>query len=216
MTDIIEVKAALEEQNDENAAAVREYCKNRQIFLVNIMGSPGAGKTSVLTRTLDALGDSYSVGVIEADVDSDVDTRAVLEHGAAAVQLHTGGSCHMDASMTLAGLKALEKYAPRLVFLENIGNLVCPAEFDTGANLNVMILSAPEGDDKPLKYPLMFSVSDCLLVNKMDTAAVFDFDIEKCRTRVRELNEKMPVIPLSAVTAEGIDDWMDFLLERLK
>lgn len=216
MVEIIEVKAALEEHNERNAALVREYCRERQIFLVNIMGSPGAGKTSLLEATVDALKDQIPIGVIEADMDSDVDTRKMLEHGVNAVQLHTGASCHMDASMTMSGLKALEKYAPRLVFLENIGNLVCPAEFDTGAGLKVMILSAPEGDDKPLKYPLMFSVSDCLIVNKMDTAHVFGFDLEKCTEHVRELNEAASVIPVCAKNGDGICDWIDFLKERLK
>lgn len=244
LTDIIEVRAGAEEENAGNARLVREYCAGRGVFLVNLMASPGAGKTTVLRGLIALLKDEFDIGVIEADVDSDVDARAVAAAGARAVQLHTGGSCHMDAAMTLRGLEALEMQGaaqqgageeaqtgaadrlsqgegiarcplPELVFLENIGNLVCPAEFDVGADLKLMILSVPEGDDKPLKYPLMFTVSDCLLINKTDTAPIFDFDIGRCAARVHELNADMPIFPVSAKNGEGLEAFAGWLRERI-
>ncbi len=214
--DIIDVKAGVEEDNEKHAETVREYCVKHGIYLINLMASPGAGKTTVLCRLIDELKDEFSIGVIEADVDADVDARTVSDHGAKAVQLHTGGSCHMDAQMTLAGLKALGPDHPELIILENIGNLVCPAEFDTGADLKLMILSVPEGDDKPLKYPLMFTVSECLLINKIDTAEIFDFSIQRCRENIRPLNENMPVFPVSGKTGEGINAFILWLKERVK
>ncbi len=213
--EILEVRAGIEAENDGYAAQVRDFCKKRGVFLINLMGSPGAGKTTVLLRLIDRLKDRLSVGVMEADVDADVDARAVSARGAKALQLHTGGSCHMDARMTLAGLEAFGPDCPSLVILENVGNLVCPAEFDVGADLRVMILSVPEGDDKPLKYPLMFTVSDCMLINKIDAAQVFDFDAERCVARVRALNPGMPIFPLSGKTGAGCDAWLDWLEEIL-
>ena len=184
--DIIDVRAGIEAENGRFAALVRELTEKEGVFLINLMASPGAGKTSVLCRVIDALKDSFSIGVMEADMDADVDARTAAAHGAQVVQLHTGTSCHMDAKMTLRGLEAFEKPLPEVIILENVGNLVCPAEFDVGADMRLMILSVPEGDDKPLKYPLMFTVSDWMLVNKIDTAPIFDFDIARCERNVRE------------------------------
>ena len=216
MTDIIEVKAGIEAENDRYAVVVRDFLKEKGIFLVNLMGSPGAGKTSLLLKTIETLKDRYGIGVIEADMDADVDARAVAAAGARALQVHTGGSCHMDARMTLKGLESMDLSGLDLVFLENVGNLVCPAEFEVGADLRVMILSVPEGDDKPLKYPLMFRISDCLLVNKIDTAEVFDFDLEQCKENVAPLNEGIMIIPISAKTGEGIDEWITWLREEIE
>lgn len=228
--DIIDVRAGAEEENGKFAVQVRSFCHGHGIYLVNLMASPGAGKTTVLCRLIDMLSDEFEIAVIEADVDADVDARTVAAHGAAAIQLHTGGSCHMDAQMTLEGLRALEAAAetgadraagssrgerPKLVFLENIGNLVCPAEFDVGADLKLMILSVPEGDDKPLKYPLMFTVSECLLINKIDTSEIFDFDPERCKKHVAELNPQMPVFPVSGKSGEGLDEFARWLKEHI-
>ncbi len=214
--DIIDVKAGLEEENAGFAEETRRFCLENGIYLINLMASPGAGKTTVLCRLIDSLKDEFSVGVIEADVDADVDAVTVTGHGAKAVQLHTGGSCHMDGRMTLTGVKALGPDYPEVIFLENIGNLVCPAEFDVGSDLKMMILSVPEGDDKPLKYPLMFTVSECMLVNKIDTAEIFDFDLERCTDHVRKLNSDMPVFPVSGKTGEGTDAVADWLRKKIR
>lgn len=216
MIDVIETKAAIEEENDRIAKNVRAFLLEHGTVLINVMSSPGAGKTATLLRTAGILKDEFRIGVIEADVDSDVDAQAMAEAGLAAVQLHTGGSCHMDSTMTLEALRGLGEPCPDVVFLENIGNLVCPAEFDVGADLNVMILSVPEGDDKPLKYPLMFQVSDCLLINKTDTAAIFDFSLERCEAYVRDLNPDMKIFPLSAKSGTGFDAWTAFLAEKIR
>ncbi len=208
---IVDVKAEVIDANDSRADEVRRYLKENNTFLINLMASPGAGKTTTLTRTLSALKGRYKIGVLEADMDSDVDAKTIDELGVKVIELHTGGSCHMDAVMTLDGLKNLGISDLDIVILENVGNLVCPAEFDVGADLRVMILSVPEGDDKPLKYPLMFSVSDILLVNKIDALEVFDFDIDKLKSNVRPLNEDMKIYPLSALTGEGFDAWIDEL-----
>ncbi len=213
--DVLDVRAGLEAENEKYAEEVRAYCKENGIFLINLMASPGAGKTTVLCRLIDELKDEFEIGVLEADVDADVDARAVLARGARAVQLHTGGSCHMDARMTLEGLKAFPAPVPRIAVLENVGNLVCPAEFDVGADLKLMMLSVPEGDDKPLKYPLMFTVSECMLITKTDTAAIFDFDFARCEQNVRALNETMPIFPLSAKTGEGFPAFVSWLKERI-
>ncbi|MBR5721280.1 MAG: hydrogenase nickel incorporation protein HypB, partial [Clostridia bacterium] len=170
-----EVRADMQADNSRFAAEMRELTKKEGIYLINLMASPGAGKTSVICRILDAFLPKYRIGVLEADMDDDVDSRTVLSHGAEVVQLHTGTSCHMDAKMTIEGINMLKKPLPDIVILENVGNLVCPAEFDVGADMRLMILSVPEGDDKPLKYPLMFTVSDRMIINKIDTAPVFDF-----------------------------------------
>lgn len=175
---VIEVKKSVFESNDERAALLRKDLKDKGVFLLNLMSSPGAGKTTTLTRTIEQLKDDLRIGVMEADIDSDVDAITIAETGAKAIQLHTGGMCHLDADMTRQGIDELDDSDIDLVVLENVGNLVCPAEFDTGAVKNVMILSVPEGDDKPLKYPLMFSVCDVVLINKIDVMEYFDFDIE--------------------------------------
>lgn len=213
---ILDVKEQVLEENDRIAVETRESLRRSGTLLINLMGSPGAGKTSVLLQLIKRLGKTYRIGVMEADVDSDVDARTVAAAGAKVVQLHTGGLCHMDASMTKQGLDALGFEGLDLVILENVGNLVCPAEFDVGADLRMMILSVPEGDDKPLKYPLMFSVSDVMLVNKIDTAEIFDFDLEAAATRARALNPDIEIFPISAKTGEGFDDLTDWLGRRLR
>ncbi len=214
--EILETKERVIEDNDRVAEEVRALTKESKTFLVNLMASPGAGKTTTLVRTIHALKDRYNIGVMEADVDSDVDARAAVEAGAKAIQLHTGGSCHMDADMTKRGLEGLGLEGLDLVFLENVGNLVCPAEFDVGADAKVVILSVPEGDDKPLKYPLMFTVGDVLLINKYDTKEIFDFDLEKCRANIAPLNPAMEILPLSSKTGDGFDAWIDWLVERIE
>ena len=205
--DVIEVRADLEAENERFAAQVRDLTARKGV----LMASPGAGKTTLLCRMIDALSSEYRVGVVEADMDADVDSHTVTAHGAKALQLRTGTSCHVDAKMMLRGLECFEPPLPDVIILENVGNLVCPAEFDVGADLKLMILSVPEGDDKPLKYPLMFQVSDLMVINKIDTAPIFDFDIEKCKERVRGLNPAMEVFPLSAKTGEGIASFLSRL-----
>ena len=212
---ILEVKEQLLADNDAAAARTRALLKERGVFLINLMGSPGAGKTSVLLRLIALLSMKYRIGVLEADVDSDVDAKAVQAAGARVIQLHTGGLCHMDADMTSRGLEGLNLDGLDLVFLENVGNLVCPAEFDVGADLRMMILSVPEGDDKPLKYPLMFTVSDVMLVNKIDTAPIFDFDLNLAAARARACNPNIEILPISAKTGEGLEAVADFLRTRL-
>lgn len=216
MADIIEVKAGIEEENDRYAAEVRELLHIHKIFLINLMASPGAGKTSLLLQTIDRLKKKYRIAVLEADVDADIDAKAVEAHGVKALQVHTGGSCHMDARMTLEALKALDLKKYDIIFLENVGNLVCPAEFDVGQDIRVMILSVPEGDDKPLKYPLMFRVSDCLLVNKIDTDEIFDFDLQKMTAYVTPLNPNIKIIPISAESGSGLEAWIVWLEEHMQ
>ena len=219
MTDVkvIEIKKSVFAENDKDAAALRNELKEKGVFLLNLMSSPGSGKTTTLVRTLNLLKDKLRVAVMEADIDSDVDAVRIREAtGVESIQLHTGGMCHLDAEMTRQGLDNLPLGETDLVILENVGNLVCPAEFDTGAVRNAMILSVPEGDDKPLKYPLMFSVCDLVLVNKTDVLPYFDFDLEKCRENVRMRNPKAQVIPICAKTGEGIDAFASWLLEQVK
>ena len=221
--DIIDVKAGIEEDNERYVRKVRAFLSKEGIVFINVMASPGAGKTTLLCRIIEALRGRYNIGVIEADVDADVDAVTVSKCGAKAVQLHTGGSCHMDARMTLKGLKALAKHMddlytcirkPKIVFLENIGNLVCPAEFDTGADLKLVLLSTPEGDDKPLKYPLMFKVADCIALTKMDTAEVFGFSRQRFESNLRTVNPHSPIFELSAKTGEGIEALAAHLMKR--
>ena len=211
-----EVKERVIADNDVVAGDLRDKLKEKKVFLVNLMASPGAGKTTTLVRTIDALKDEYRVGVMEADVDSMVDAETISKTGAKVIQLHTGGSCHMDADMTERGLESLGIDDLDVVFLENIGNLVCPAEFDIGAAKKVMILSVPEGHDKPLKYPLMFTISDCLLINKIDTAPVFDFDMDLLREYVGKLNPNMPIYPVSSLKGDGFEQWILWLKNEIK
>ena len=211
---ILEIKQSIFENNDREADRLRQKLKEDRTFLLNLMSSPGSGKTSTLKRTIAALKDDYRIGVMEADIDSDVDAAAIEGTDAKVIQLHTGGMCHLDAGMTRQGLDGLGVDDVDLAILENIGNLVCPAEFDTGAVKNAMILSVPEGDDKPLKYPLMFSICDCLLINKIDVLPYFDFSLENCEKYVRKLNPNMKIIPISARTGEGIDEWAAWLREQ--
>lgn len=213
---IIEVKESVFADNDREAARLRQELKQSGTFLLNLMSSPGSGKTTTLLRTIETLKDELRMGVMEADIDSDVDARRIAEAGVKSIQLHTGGMCHLDADMTRQGLQALDTTGLDLVVLENVGNLVCPAEFDTGAVKNAMILSVPEGDDKPLKYPLMFSICDVLLVNKIDVAPYFNFDLDKCVERVKKLNPNIQVFPISALKGEGIEPWADWLREQTK
>jgi len=208
---ILEIKESVFKGNDERAAALRSELKRDKVLLVNLMSSPGSGKTTTLVRTIEALKGELRVGILEADIDSEVDARKVAGTGARVIQLHTGGMCHLDAEMTRQGLAGLGIEGLDLVVLENIGNLICTADFDTGAAKNVMILSVPEGDDKPLKYPLMFSIVDLVLVNKMDAMSLFDFDMEAFRERVRRLNTKAEIIPISAKTGEGMGAWAEWL-----
>ena len=213
---IIEVKESVFADNDREAARLREDLKRDRTFLLNLMSSPGSGKTTTLRGTIERLRDDLRIGVMEADIDSDVDARAIADTGARAIQLHTGGMCHLDAEMTRQGLEGLGSQDVDLVVLENVGNLVCPAEFDTGAVKNAMILSVPEGDDKPLKYPLMFQVCDVVLINKIDVLPYFDFDMDKCREYIAMRNPNAKVIPICAKTGEGIAEWTDWLREQVK
>ena len=214
MYKVYEIKQRVFADNDLEADKVRTELKKDKTFLLNLMSSPGAGKTTTLTKTIDAMKHDFRIGVMEADIDSAVDADTISETGAKVIQLHTGGMCHLDAAMTRQGLLELDTSDVDLAILENVGNLVCPAEFDTGAVKNAMILSVPEGDDKPLKYPLMFQVCQCLLINKIDVLPYFDFDLEECKKRVLKLNPDMKIIPISARTGEGMDEWIDWLKEE--
>ena len=214
MYKVYEIKQRVFADNDLEADKVRTELKKDKTFLLNLMSSPGAGKTTTLTKTIAAMKHDFRIGVMEADIDSAVDADTISETGAKVIQLHTVGMCHLDADMTRQGLLELDTSDVDLAILENVGNLVCPAEFDTGAVKNAMILSVPEGDDKPLKYPLMFQVCQCLLINKIDVLPYFDFDLEECKKRVLKLNPDMKIIPISARTGEGMDEWIDWLKEE--
>ena len=214
---IIEIKKSVFADNNADADALRHELKSRGVYLLNLMSSPGSGKTTTLIQTLNRIKDKLRVAVMEADIDSDVDAVKIKEAtGVPSIQLHTGGMCHLDAEMTRQGLDNVDLPDLDLVILENVGNLVCPAEFDTGAVRNAMILSVPEGDDKPLKYPLMFSVCDLVLVNKIDVLPYFDFDLERCREYIHRRNPKATVIPICARTGEGVDAFADWLLQEVE
>ena len=213
---VIEIKKSVFANNDKDAAVLRQELKAKGVYLLNLMSSPGSGKTTTLIQTLNRIKDKLRVAVMEADIDSDVDAVKIKEAtGVSSIQLHTGGMCHLDAEMTRQGLDNVALDQLDLVILENVGNLVCPAEFDTGACRNAMILTVPEGHDKPLKDPLMFSVCDLVLVNKMDVLPYFDFDLEKCREYVRMRNPRAQVIPICAKTGEGIDAFAQWLLQEV-
>ena len=208
---VLEIKQSVFEDNNRQAALIRAELKKDKAFLLNLMSSPGSGKTTTLVKTIEALKDELKIGIVEADVDSDVDAHTISHTGARVIQVHTGGMCHMDAYMTQQGLKEMGTAGLDLIILENIGNLLCPADTDTGASKNAMILSVPEGDDKPLKYPHMFEVADVLLVNKIDTVSFFNFDFDALRERVTRLNPDIKIIPISAKTGEGIPAWAEWL-----
>jgi len=212
---IIQLKKGIFEENDAKAAGVRQKLQEEGTFMLNIMGSPGAGKTTLLVGTIEALKDEINIAVMEADVDSDVDAKEVAKTGVKVIQLHTGGMCHLDAAMTGQGIDALGACEADFIILENIGNLICTAGYDTGANKNAMILSVPEGDDKPLKYPKMFKMADVLIITKTDALSLFDFDMEVCVSRVRELNPDMEIFPLCAKTGEGMEPWIEWLRQNV-
>ena len=213
---ILEVKQSVFANNDAQADKLRAELKEKGIYLLNLMSSPGSGKTTTLTRLIGLLKKELRIGVMEADIDSDVDAKTIAATGAKAIQLHTGGMCHLDAAMTRQGLEGLQSDDADLVVLENVGNLVCPAEFDTGAVKNMAILSVPEGHDKPLKYPLMFQVCDVVLINKIDVAPYFDFDFEKCTEYIHMRNPKAVIFPVSAKTGEGVEAVAKWLNEEVK
>ena len=212
---IIEVKANILEANDYVADELRRRLKREKIFLLNLMSSPGSGKTTTLLKTISMLKDEMKIGVMEADIESDIDARKIADTGVCSIQLHTGGMCHLEAGMTREGVDSFHTQELDLVILENVGNLVCPAEFDTGASKNAMILSVPEGDDKPLKYPLMFQVCDVVLVNKIDVLPYFDFDMDKFKTFVYQRHPGIEIIPISAKTGEGIEEWINWLKKNI-
>lgn len=213
---VFEIKKSVYESNDAEAVKLRNRLKDDNVFMINIMSSPGSGKTTMLEALIPELQKSLRVGVMEADLDSDVDAKTIHKTGAKVCQLHTGGMCHLDADMTRQGLDILGTDDVDLVFLENIGNLICTAEYDVGANINLVILSVPEGDDKPLKYPTMFENGDILIVSKIDTMSVFDFDMNKLSKRIKELNPNMKIFPISAKKGDGIKDVCEYILEQIK
>ncbi len=213
---VYEIKQSVFQANDNEADEVRRALKQQHTFLLNLMSSPGSGKTTTLTRTIETLRDEMNIGIMEADIDSDVDAEKIARTGTKVIQLHTGGMCHLDANMTRQGLQEFGTEGLDLVVLENVGNLVCPAEFDTGAVKNAMILSVPEGHDKPLKYPLIFEVCDALIINKIDVLPYFDFDMEKVKEFAHMRNPKLKIFPISAKTGEGVDAWCDWLREQVK
>ncbi len=213
---VIEVKQSIFADNNKDADRLRAELKGQRTFLLNLMSSPGSGKTTTLMRTIAGLRDEMRIGVMEADIDSDVDARTIETSGAKVIQLHTGGMCHLDADMTRQGVRELGTEGLDLVVLENVGNLVCPAEFDTGAAKNAVILSVPEGHDKPLKYPLMFEVCHALVINKIDVLPYFDFDLEKVCAYARMRNPAIEIFPISAKTGEGMDAWLDWLRRQVR
>ena len=213
---ILEIKQSVFANNDQRAELLRRELKEKRIFLLNLMSSPGSGKTTTLTRTIERLRDEFKIGVMEADIDSDVDARTIAATGVKSIQLHTGGMCHLDADMTRQGLDGLAAGDVELAVLENVGNLVCPAEFDTGAVKNAAILSVPEGDDKPLKYPGVFQVAEAVVLNKVDTLPVFNFDREAFEASVRQLNPTAPIFPIAATKGDGVEEWATWLAERVR
>ncbi len=212
---ILELHRSVTDSNDRDAEELRRELKEKGVFFVDLMSAAGSGKTTLLSRTIEDLRDEYRIAVLEADIEADVDARKIESLGARSIQVHTDGMCHMDAGMTRQGLEEMGLEEVDLAFLENIGNLICPAEYATGASRNVMILSVPEGDDKPLKYPLMFQTSDVLIITKTDTLPYFTFDIDRCIERVRRLNPDIEIYPVSAKTGEGMDAWENWLRREI-
>lgn len=212
---VIEVKQSIFADNNQDADRLRQQMKEEKTFLINLMSSPGSGKTTTLTGLINRLKDDLRIGIMEADIDSDVDADTISRTGVKVIQLHTGGMCHLDADMTRQGIRQLGTEGLDLVVLENVGNLVCPAEFDTGAALNMMILSVPEGHDKPLKYPLIFQVCDILVINKIDVLPYFDFDLEKVREFALRRNPNLKIFPISAKSGEGVDALADYLKQQV-
>ena len=212
---VIEVKQSIFADNNQDADRLRQQMKEEKTFLINLMSSPGSGKTTTLTGLINRLKDDLRIGIMEADIDSDVDAGTISRTGVKVIQLHTGGMCHLDADMTRQGIRQLGTEGLDLVVLENVGNLVCPAEFDTGAALNMMILSVPEGHDKPLKYPLIFQVCDILVINKIDVLPYFDFDLEKVREFALRRNPNLKIFPISAKSGEGVDALADYLKQQV-
>lgn len=211
---ILELKQNIFKENEVTADKIREEFKKQKKLMINVMSSPGSGKTTTLLRTIERLQDTTRIGVMECDIDASVDAVTIENGGAKAIQLHTGGMCHMDAAMTQQGLNEMGVDDVDLIFIENVGNLVCPAEFDTGAHKNMMILSVPEGDDKPLKYPLMFSVCDLVIISKIDTLDYFDFDIDQAKVNILNLNPNAKIICLSAKTGEGMNEFIQWIKEN--
>lgn len=216
MYKVYEIEKRVFAVNDNEANELRKELKEKKTYLINLMSSPGSGKTTTLKRTIEMTKNDFNIGVMEADIDGDCDAATIIETGVKVIQLHTGGMCHLDADMTRQGLEELGIEGIDLAILENVGNLVCPAEFDTGATKNIMILSIPEGDDKPLKYPLMFEVSDVLLINKIDVLPYFDFDMEVCKESVLKLNPNIKIFEISSKTGEGFDKWTDWIKEEME
>lgn len=213
---VIELHRSVTESNDRDAEALREYMKDEKCLLINLMSAPGSGKTTLLMKLIHDLKEDVHIGVMEADIDSDVDAEKITSAGAMSIQVHTDGMCHMDAGMTAEGIRNMNLGGMDVIFLENVGNLICPAEFDTGAGKNIMILSVPEGDDKPLKYPLMFETSDALIITKTDTSSYFDFDFDKCRERVRRLNPDIHIFEVSAKSGEGMNELEAWLIHEIE
>ena len=213
--DILDVKKTILEDNHVDADCLREELKRDKLFYINVMSSPGAGKTTTLLATIARLKEEFRIGVMEADIDSDVDAVTIAKTGVKSIQLHTGGMCHLDADMSRQGMRALGTENLDLVILENVGNLVCPAEFDTGAVKNIAILSVPEGHDKPLKYPLMFELCDVVLINKIDAMPAFDFDMDEAKKVILQRNPRAVIFPISARTGEGVDDWCAWLRRQI-
>lgn len=213
---VIELHRSVTESNDRDADALREYMKDKKCLLINLMSAPGSGKTTLLMKLIHDMKENVQIGVMEADIDSAVDAERITAAGAMSIQVHTDGMCHMDAGMTAEGIHNMNPEGLDVIFLENVGNLICPAEFDTGAGKNIMILSVPEGDDKPLKYPLMFEKSDALIITKTDTAKYFNFDFEKCRERVRRLNPDIHIFEVSAKTSEGMNELEEWLIHEIE
>lgn len=213
---VLEIKESVYADNDRQADQLRAELKEKKVFLLNLMSSPGSGKTTTLLRTIEALKDEFTIGVMEADIDSAIDAETISKTGVKSIQLHTGGMCHLDAAMTRQGIEGLDTEGIDLAILENVGNLVCPAEFDTGASKNAMILSVPEGHDKPLKYPLMFQICDVVIINKIDVLPYFDFDLKLAEQYIHQRNPKAEVIPICAKTGEGIEVWADYLRAQIR